>query len=156
MKVKRWSSVVMVLMLCTVVVLAGCSGSKGNSNNDAKGTEPGEKTETNNPSQASQDTLIVGRGGDSASLDPAIVTDGESLKITHQVFDSLLEYKEGTTEVQGSLAESWTVSEDGLTYTFKLRQGVTFHDGTEFNADAVVFNFTRWTDPKSENKNVGD
>lgn len=72
------------------------------------------------------------------------------------MFDSLLEYKEGTTEVQGSLAESWTVSEDGLKYTFKLRQGVKFHDGTDFNADAVVFNFTRWSDPKSEYKFEGD
>ncbi|KZS48561.1 peptide ABC transporter substrate-binding protein [Paenibacillus glucanolyticus] len=156
MKVKRWSSLVMVLMLCTVVALAGCSGSKSSGNNGAAGTDTGETTEPNNPSQSTQDTLIVGRGGDSSSLDPSIVTDGESLKITHQVFDSLLEYKEGTTEVQGSLAESWTVSEDGLKYTFKLRQGVKFHDGTDFNADAVVFNFTRWSDPKSEYKYEGD
>lgn len=154
MKAKRWSSVILLLMLSMAVVLTGCGGNGGG--NSAEGTNKGTNTGAEAPSGSSQDTLIVGRGGDSSSLDPAIVTDGESLKITHQVFDSLLEYKEGTTEVQPSLAEEWTVSEDGLKYTFKLRQGVKFHDGTDFNAEAVVFNFTRWSDPKSEYKFEGD
>ncbi|WP_059049610.1 ABC transporter substrate-binding protein [Paenibacillus senegalimassiliensis] len=152
MRVKRWSSVVLVMMLSAAVALTGC----GSSNNGAAGTNAGTNGGENTPSASVQDTLIIGRGGDSASLDAAIVTDGESLKIAHQVYDSLVEYKEGTTEVQGSLAEDWAVSEDGLTYTFNLRQGVKFHDGTDFNADAVVFNFTRWSDPASEYKFEGD
>ncbi|MFD1178701.1 ABC transporter substrate-binding protein [Paenibacillus puldeungensis] len=152
---KRWSGVILALTLSMAVALSGCGGSNsGSKGAEDKGTEG--KAETSSPKQSTQDTLIVGRGGDSASLDGAIVTDGESLKIAHQVFDSLLEYKEGTTEVQGSLAESWQVSDNGLKYTFKLRQGVKFHDGTDFNADAVVFNFTRWSDPKSEYKFEGD
>lgn len=155
MKAKRWSSVILLLMLSMAVALTGCGGN-GGGGNKAAGTNTGANTGAEAPAGSAQDTLIVGRGGDSASLDPSIVTDGESLKITHQVFDSLLEYKEGTTEVQPSLAESWTVSEDGLKYTFKLRQGVKFHDGTDFNAEAVVFNFTRWSDPKSEYKFEGD
>ncbi|MED4957390.1 ABC transporter substrate-binding protein [Paenibacillus macerans] len=155
MKAKRWSSVILLLMLSMAVALTGCGGS-GGGGNKAAGTNTGTNTGAEAPAGSAQDTLIVGRGGDSSSLDPAIVTDGESLKITHQIFDSLLEYKEGTTEVQPSLAEEWTVSEDGLKYTFKLRQGVKFHDGTDFNADAVVFNFTRWSDPKSEYKFEGD
>lgn len=152
---KRWSGVILALTLSMAVALSGCGGSNsGSKGTEEKSTE--EKEETSSPKQSTQDTLIVGRGGDSASLDGSIVTDGESLKIAHQVFDSLLEYKEGTTEVQGSLAESWKVSDDGLKYTFKLRQGVKFHDGTDFNADAVVFNFTRWSNPKSEYKFEGD
>ncbi|MCM3700406.1 ABC transporter substrate-binding protein [Paenibacillus macerans] len=154
MKAKRWSSIILLLMLSMAVALTGCGGNGGG--NSAAGTNKGANTGAEAPSGSAQDTLIVGRGGDSSSLDAAIVTDGESLKITHQVFDSLLEYKEGTTEVQPSLAEEWTVSEDGLKYTFKLRQGVKFHDGTDFNAEAVVFNFTRWSDPKSEYKFEGD
>ncbi|MEK3734957.1 ABC transporter substrate-binding protein [Paenibacillus sp. FSL M8-0334] len=155
MKAKRWSSSLLLLMLGIVVALAGCSGG-GNGSSEAQEPDTGQQAEGEVPASSAQDTLIVGRGGDSAALDPAIVTDGESLKIGHQVFDSLLEYKEGTTEIQGSLAESWDVSEDGLEYTFKLRQGVKFHDGTDFNADAVVFNFTRWSDPNSEYKFSGE
>ncbi len=152
---KKWMTIVVVLAFSTVFALSGCS-----SNEESKPTTSESQT-TPEPTPAEpvakvQDTLIFGRGGDSQSLDPAIVTDGESLKIGHQVFDSLLEYKEGSTEVQGALAESWQVTPDGLIYTFKLRQGVTFHDGTPFNADAVAFNFKRWDDPKSEYKFEGD
>lgn len=155
MKAKRRSYIVFMLMLGIVAALVGCSsGNSGTSANEEP--SPGQQAEADPSAPSAQDTLIVGRGGDSASLDPAIVTDGESLKIGHQVFDSLLEYKEGTTEVQGSLAESWEVSDDGLVYTFKLRQGVKFHDDTDFNAEAVVFNFTRWSDPNSQYKFSGD
>lgn len=156
MKVRTWSSTVLILVLSMAVMLSGCG--KENGNNGAAGANTNANTGENgkDASKSSQDTLIVGRGGDSASLDASIVTDGESLKIAHQVYDSLVEYKEGTTEVQPSLAESWVVSDDGLKYTFTLRQGVKFHDGTDFNAEAVVFNFTRWSDPNSEFKYEGD
>lgn len=89
-------------------------------------------------------TLVFGRGADSKSLDPINVTDGESLKATQQIYDTLVTYKPGTTEVIPELATSWETSEDAFTWTFYLRKGVKFHDGTPFNADAVVFNFERW------------
>lgn len=92
-------------------------------------------------------TLVWGRGSDSKKLDPSDVTDGESLKVTQQIYDTLVRYKKTNTEVIPGLAESWTTSEDGLVWTFKLRKGVKFHDGTDFNAEAVVFNFQRWSDP---------
>lgn len=147
---RKWAMGLLVLTLAFSLALAGCGN---NNNNSANGKKDSDKGTSN---KKVQDTLIVGRGGDSVALDPAIVTDGESLKIGHQVFDSLLEYKEGTTEVEPALAETWTVSPDGLKYTFKLRQGVKFHDGTDFNADAVVFNYNRWADPKSPYKFEGD
>jgi peptide/nickel transport system substrate-binding protein len=138
------------LVLSLSLALTGCGGSAQNAakqdNGAAKSADSGKK----------QDTLIVARGGDAAALDPAIVTDGESLKVTHQIFDTLLEYKDGTTEVQPGLADSWEISKDGLKYTFKLHKDVKFHDGTDFNADAVVFNFKRWSDPKSQYKFEGD
>ncbi len=89
-------------------------------------------------------TLVYGRGGDSVGFDPILVTDGYSYKVTQQVFDTLVEYKPGTTAVVPSLASSWSVSDDGLIWTFRLRKGVKFHDGTAFNAAAVKFNFDRW------------
>ncbi|MEC0369408.1 ABC transporter substrate-binding protein [Paenibacillus chibensis] len=157
---KRWTSMFLALTMVFVFALAGCGSKSDNqqASETPKTTDNGnEKKEEPKPEEKkTQDTLVFGRGGDSVALDPAIVTDGESLKIGHQVFDSLLEYKEGETEVQPALAESWQVSPDGLKYTFKLRQGVKFHDGTDFNADAVVFNFKRWSDPKSEYKFTDD
>lgn len=150
----------LTLMLCLMLVLTACGGAGETATEPTTSTETGTETSAEpaaEPSgEAAGGTLIVGRGGDSAALDPSIVTDGESLKIAQQVFDPLLAYKSGTTEVEGALAESWEISEDGLTYTFKLRQGVKFHDGTDFNADAVVFNFNRWNDPDSEFKFEGD
>ncbi|MCK4257665.1 MAG: ABC transporter substrate-binding protein [Halanaerobiales bacterium] len=89
-------------------------------------------------------TLIYGRGGDSVGLDPIRETDGESYKVALQIFDTLVEFVPGKTEVRPSLATSWVVSDDGLTWTFKLRKDVKFQDGTLFNAEAVKFNFDRW------------
>ncbi|WP_411349293.1 ABC transporter substrate-binding protein [Paenibacillus sp. WLX2291] len=146
---KSWA-LVLTLVLSFVLILAGCSGGGNGSSTEPAASDNGSET------ASSGGTLIVGRGGDSAALDPAIVTDGESLKIAQQVFDPLLAYKTGTTEVEPALAESWEISDDALTYTFKLRQGVKFHDGTDFNAAAVVFNFDRWSDPKSKYKFEGD
>lgn len=147
---RRWWSGVLILVLAVMVGIAGCGGGS----NEAA-PEPGNDPALEQEATV-QDTLIFGRGGDSVALDPGIVTDGESLKIAQQVFDTLLSYEPGSTKVQPSLAESWEVTEDGLTYTFKLRQGVKFHDGTDFNAEAVVFNFERWGNPGSEYKFEGD
>ena len=88
-------------------------------------------------------TLVFGRGGDSVGLDPAYETDGNSFMVCDNVFEALVNYKDESTALEPGLAESWTISDDGLTYTFKLRKGVKFHDGTKFNADAVVFSIGR-------------
>lgn len=88
-------------------------------------------------------TLIFGRGGDSVGLDPAYETDGNSFMICDNVLEALVEYADETTAIEPGLAESWDISADGKTYTFHLRKGVKFHDGTPFNADAVVFSIGR-------------
>ena len=62
------------------------------------------------------------------------------------VYDGLVRYKDGTLEVEPALADSWTISADGTEYTFNLRSGITFHDGSAFDADAVKFNFDRMLD----------
>ena len=91
-----------------------------------------------------KDTLVYGRGGDSTSLDPITSTEGETFKITINIFENLVNYGAQDTTLHPGLAKSWDVSSDGLTYTFHLQKGVKFQDGTDFNADAVVFNFDRW------------
>jgi peptide/nickel transport system substrate-binding protein len=94
-------------------------------------------------------TLIVGRGGDSVNLDLASVTDGESWRVGGEILDTLVKLEGTSTKVVPWLAESWE-SEDGKTWTFKLREGVKFHDGTPLDAEAVKWNFDRWRDENNE------
>ncbi|WP_456600547.1 ABC transporter substrate-binding protein [Blastococcus sp. SYSU DS0616] len=89
-------------------------------------------------------TLVFGAAGDPAMFDPAFASDGETFRIARQIHEGLLTNEPGTTELVPALAEDWEVSEDGLEYTFNLREDVQFHDGTDFNAEAVCFNFDRW------------
>ena len=93
---------------------------------------------------SASDTLVYGASADPASLDPSLTSDGESLRPTGQIFESLVTFKKGASTVVPSLATGWTVSKNRLAWTFKLRKGVKFSDGTPFNAAAVCANFTRW------------
>ena len=96
------------------------------------------------PSAAAPDTLIYAGAADPTYLDPALVSDGESFRVTKQIYESLVDFAPGTTRLIPGLAKSWSVAKDGRTYTFNLRGGVKFHDGTAFNAAAVCANFNRW------------
>ncbi|MWB79561.1 ABC transporter substrate-binding protein [Pseudooceanicola sp. 216_PA32_1] len=87
--------------------------------------------------------LIVGQIAEPKALDPAAVTAVNDFRILMNVYDGLVRYKSGTLEVEPALATGWEISEDGTVYTFKLREGVKFHDGSDFDAEAVKFNFDR-------------
>ena len=99
------------------------------------------------PSASKPAAFIFARGADAQKLDPADVDDGESVNTMAQIFEGLLGFAPGTLEVEPRLAESYSVSEDGLTYTFRLREGVQFHDGTPLNAETARFTFDRQMDP---------
>ncbi len=90
--------------------------------------------------------IIFARGADSVKLDSADVDDGESMKVLVNVCQGLVRFKHGTTEPEPCLAASWAISPDGLAYTFKLRDGVKFHDGTPLDAQAAAFSFLRQMD----------
>ncbi|MCK8058332.1 MULTISPECIES: ABC transporter substrate-binding protein [unclassified Fusibacter] len=99
--------------------------------------------------QHKETALIIGRANDAIGLDPAVVTDQESLKVTINLYDTLVVYDRSGASVEPSLAESWSVSDNGLVWHFKIRQGVVFHDNTPLDAQAVIFNFNRWMDPSN-------
>jgi len=101
-------------------------------------------------------TLVFGSSGDAVRLDPADVTDGESIQRMDNIFEGLVEYKAGNCEIQPCLATSWEPSADGTEIVFNLRKGVKFHDGTDFNADAVVFSFARQYDPNHPYHQYGE
>jgi peptide/nickel transport system substrate-binding protein len=95
--------------------------------------------------------FTFGRGADSVTLDPIHSTDSESSKVCLQIFDTLVSFKPGSVEVVPALATGVPEPEDGgRVYNFSLREGVKFHDGEPFDAEAVVFNFDRWKDTKNE------
>lgn len=100
-------------------------------------------------------TLVFGRGGDSVGLDPAHEEDGESFKVAELIFDTLVQYKSDSTEIEPGLATEWTTTPDGLTWTFTLRPNVKFHDGTACDADAVVFSIVRQYDAAHEAHSIG-
>lgn len=105
--------------------------------------------------QVPDDVLVIGHVAELQTLDPAQAVTISDFRILCNIYDGLLHYKNGSLEVEPGLAESWTISPDGRTYTFKLRSGVTFHDGTAFNADAVKFNFDRVIDANHPYHNTG-
>ncbi|MBT2484946.1 MULTISPECIES: ABC transporter substrate-binding protein [unclassified Microbacterium] len=113
------------------LVLSGCVASdRGDDGEAAAGDVDG--------------TFVFAASSDPASLDPAFAQDGESFRVSRQMFEGLVGTEPGTADPAPLLAESWESSEDGMTHTFALKEGVTFHDGTPFNAEAVCFNFDRW------------
>jgi peptide/nickel transport system substrate-binding protein len=91
-------------------------------------------------------TFVFGASGDAVNLDPGDVMDNESMERMDNIFECLVGFKPGTTEIQPWLATSWEISSDGKEIIFHLRKGVKFHDGTDFNADAVIFSFARQYD----------
>ncbi|MBN1887345.1 MAG: hypothetical protein JW850_05125 [Thermoflexales bacterium] len=93
-----------------------------------------------------KDSLIFARSGDSVGLDPVDESDLESVMVCAQVMETLVAFEPGTARVVPALAERWELSDDLRAWTFYLRRGVSFHDGTELDAGAVVFNFERWWD----------
>jgi peptide/nickel transport system substrate-binding protein len=84
--------------------------------------------------------------GEITTLDPAQIGQVLQFQIASNVYSGLM-HIDSSLVAQGDLAESWEVSEDGLEYTIKLREGVTFHNGDAFNADDVEFTFNRSSDP---------
>jgi peptide/nickel transport system substrate-binding protein len=109
------------------------------------------------PSQAQTppNVLVVGQIAEPKSLDPDAVTAVNDFRIVFNIYDGLVRYKDGTLEVEPALAESWDISDEGTVYTFHLREGVSFHDGTPFNAEAVKFKFDRMLDEDSPFHDTG-
>ncbi len=92
-------------------------------------------------------TLVVGVSSDIHTLDPGVSSDNYDWRQIYPCYDRLVKYKvvngEGSTEVEPQAAESWTVSDDGTVWTFTIRQGITFNDGTPLDAEAIRFSFQR-------------
>jgi peptide/nickel transport system substrate-binding protein len=130
-----------ILAFTLAMVLSNCQANQ-------TGNTPSSPVST--PTVAASGTLVYGAGGEPVNLEPGNIEDGNSVFVQHQIYDRLIEFKPGTTELVPALATEWTASDGGKVWTFKLRSGVKFHDGTEFDAQAVKFNVDRWWDADNE------
>lgn len=123
------------LLAALAVALTACSGAGGGSaTGDAEPVEGGSVT-----------FAVASSFG---SFDPNITASATDAQAMRQIYDSLVELDD-EGEILPWLAESWEVSDDGLVYTFTLRDDVVFHDGTAFDADAVCYNFDRIVAPET-------
>ncbi|MBB4285194.1 ABC transporter substrate-binding protein [Roseospira goensis] len=100
-------------------------------------------------------TMTVTYKDDVSTLDPAIGYDWQNWSMIKSLFDGLMDYDPGTTDLTTDLAESYTVSEDGRTYTFKLREGVMFHNGREMTAADVKYSLDRVVNPETQSPGAG-
>ncbi len=129
--VSRAKALGTVALVSAALVLSGCAESERDGN-DGEGAE------------ASGGTFVFAGAAEPELLDPAFASDGETFRVARQIFEGLVGTQPGTADPAPLLAKEWETSEDGLTYDFTLETGVKFHDGTDFNAEAVCFNFDRW------------
>jgi peptide/nickel transport system substrate-binding protein len=119
----------MVFLLLLSILLVGCL--------------PASTSQT----PSARNRIVYGLTLEPSGFDPHINESAELGIVLRQVYDTLV-YRDPTTyEIVAGLAATWTISPDGLIYTFNLRQGVTFHDDTTFNAQAVAANLDRITNP---------
>ncbi|MGC9669920.1 ABC transporter substrate-binding protein [Planosporangium sp. 12N6] len=131
MQARRLRVAAVVAAGALVIGAAGCAESK-------RGSEPAK----------TGGTFVFAGAGDPKNLDPIFNDDGESFRPARQMFDTLVQHKPGTAELAPGLAEKWESDPTGKVWTFTLRKGVKFHDGSDFNAAAVCFNFDRWFNMK--------
>ena len=127
-----------VLLAALAIVAAACSPAQSTPPSASQGPTPGG-------------TLIYGLATKFDTLDPTVTTFSVIGKIGYHVFDPLV-WQSTAGKYEAGLAESWQISPDAKTYTFKLRKDVKFHDGTPFNAQAVKFTFDRIVDPATKSQ----
>src|SRR5687767_9948757 len=99
--------------------------------------------------------IIVTYQNDVATLDPAIGYDWQNWSMIKSLFDGLMDYEPGTSTLRTDLAESYEISEDGMSFTFKLRPGVKFHNGREMTADDVKYSIERVLNPETQSPGAG-
>src|SRR5215218_2139212 len=119
-------------------VAGGAAALAGTSRMSGVSAAGGSGSRTLSGRHQDETTLLFGLATDADHLDPRQINTQEAYHICANVYDCLVLYDLGAATIRPGLAETWEITEDGLQYTFHLRQGVSFHDGAAFNADAVI------------------
>lgn len=126
-----------VLMICLVCLLAVAILIQSKTINN-EGPIAGQASD-NDTAGSTGPTISIAQEYTVNTLDPADATDTGSIRLIANIFEGLVRFKPGTAKIEPCLAQSWKISKDGLIYTFDLRRGVSFHDGTALDASAVQY-----------------
>jgi peptide/nickel transport system substrate-binding protein len=129
------TAIPIVALTTAALTLSACAQSNRDDGGNSGGT-----------AAAGSGTFTFGAAGAPKLFDPFYATDGETFRVSRQIFDTLVDIKEGAATLEPGLAEKWEPSADGKDWTFTLVKGVKFTDGTPFNAEAVCKNFERMFD----------
>ena len=146
MSLSKKSLWLMLLTFVLTVVLAACNGDDEATDTESTDTDTSTIEETETETSTGGGDLIIAELSDAKSLDPHGSNDVQSSNVQSNIYETLI-VRDKNGELAPSLAESWTQVDD-LTWEFKLRTGVNFHDGEVFNAEAVKKNFDRILDPE--------
>ena len=140
-----------LVLIMTITMLSACGGTDpqneggaGTGTTTAGGAGTGAGGGATVEPAEGRNTLVVGMTGDIGTFNPHVTTLMIEFRILQNIFDAMVRTHPITAEIMPQLAESWTVSDDGLVYTFNLRQDVTFHNGDAFNAYNILGNFEIW------------
>lgn len=142
-------------------LLAACGGDTGNDGEaETAATQATEATATGEAAQPAEQeggapepgVLRIAEQEPPDPFDPATLSDNRSIELAQNVFDGLTRINESDLSVEGAIAEDWSVSADGLTYTFALRDGVTFQNGDPVTAEDVVYTLNRSVNPEVKNQ----
>lgn len=133
-----------LILLSIILIVSGCTSKKEE-----------EKKTASTDTPAYGDAIIIGSIGDASSLIPNITSDSASHDIGGMVYRGLVRYDKDL-KLEGEMAESWDISQDGLTITFHLRKSIKWHDGHEFTADDVYFTYKTMVDPNTPTAYSGD
>ncbi len=166
---KPWMA--LVALLAALMLVAGACGSDDDSSGgddatDTTAADDGEGDDGSTDDGGTDDgdtdgeeiaigggTLIAGQGAEPDRFDPHLTSAGVSFQVLENVYDTLIQPGDDLS-MEPALATDWSVSDDGLVWTFNLREGVTFHNGREFTADDVVYSLERIQNPDTGSGNA--
>ncbi len=140
------------IFIAAAIVATACSQQPSGTTTSAAPSAAASASAAPTVAARSGGNFRFGQGGDLSQMDPWNASDGNTFSVTRQMFETLVDFGAQDFKVAPALATKWTTSADGKEWTMTLRSGVKFHDGTDFNAQAVVFNFERGRNTKSPNR----
>ncbi|MFO8059344.1 MAG: ABC transporter substrate-binding protein [Bacillota bacterium] len=151
---RRTLPTLVIVLLFTCGLLIGC-GQEAEEPGEPVAPSTDEEPEPADEGPHYGGTFVVSNYADITHLNPFLSTDGTSNIVNTVIHRGLVQYR-GNNEIIPMMAESWETSEDGLTWTFHIREGVTWHDGVEFTAEDVKFTYNLIMDPENKSVRLGN